>query len=76
MYKVCVKYGLHGHVMDILNGKIISNSAWKGLVNSTIMERENTMWFISICLYNSLILYRRVFPMQILNHVLDNVANQ
>ncbi len=30
----------HVHVMDILNGKIISNAAWKGLVNSVIMERE------------------------------------
>ncbi len=29
MYKVCVKYGLDVHVMDILNGKIISNAAWK-----------------------------------------------
>ncbi len=53
-YKVCVKYDLDVQVKDILNGKIISNAAWKGLVNSAIMERENTMWSISICLYSSL----------------------
>ncbi len=63
MYKVCVKYGLDVHVKDILNGKIISNAAWKGLVNSAIMERENTMWSISTCLYSSLRMYRRVIPM-------------
>ncbi len=61
MYKGCVKYGLEVHVMDILNGKIISNAAWKDLVNSAIMEMENTMWSISICLYSSLRLYRRVY---------------
>ncbi len=61
MYKVCVKYGLDVHVMDILNSKIIGNAAWKGLVNSAIMGRENTMWSISICLYSSLRLYRSVF---------------
>ncbi len=60
MYKVCVKYGLDVHLMNILNGNIIGNAAWKGLVNSAIMERENTMWSISICLYSSLRLYRRV----------------
>ncbi len=63
MYKVCVKYGLDVHVKDILNSKIISNEAWKGLVNSGTMARENTTWFISICLYSSLRLYRKVFPM-------------
>ncbi len=63
MYNVCLKYSLNVHVMDILNGKIISNTAWKGLVNSAIMERENTMWSISVCLYSSLRLYGRVFPM-------------
>ncbi len=63
MYKVCVKYGLDVHVKDILNGKIISNAAWKILVNCAIMERENTMWSIIICLYSSLRLYRRVIPM-------------
>ncbi len=41
MYNVCVKYGLDVHVKDILNGKIFSYTAWKGLVNSAIMEKEN-----------------------------------
>ncbi len=63
MCKVCLKYGLYGHVKDILNGKIISNAAWTYLVNSAIMKWENTMWSISICLYSSLRLYRRVIPM-------------
>ncbi len=62
MYKVCVKFGLDVHVNDILNGKIINNAAWKGLVNSAIMERENTMWSFSICMYSSLRMYRRVIP--------------
>ncbi len=63
MYNVCLKYSLDVNVMDILNGKINSNTAWKGLVNSAFMERENTMWSISVYLYSSLRLYRRVFPM-------------
>ncbi len=60
---IALMYSLDVYVKDILNGKIISNAVWKGLVNRAMMERENTMWPISICLYSSLRLYRRVIPM-------------